>query len=115
MKGHDTRRLHAMALLLAGQTVEGNQRHTTDAFISTAFSQGETGSCGYRADAPHETAGGSGRGTNVRATPMVGGSPPDAPRPAAKRQRRLGPSAHRPADDGWSAHRTRSADGRRPR
>src|SRR5215217_4791663 len=46
-----------MALLLAGQTVEGNQRHTTDAFISTAFSQGETGSCGYRADAPHETAG----------------------------------------------------------
>jgi hypothetical protein len=32
-----------MALLLnAGKTVERNQRHTTDAFISTASSQSET-------------------------------------------------------------------------
>ena len=36
VEGDDTRRLHAMALLLpAGKTVERNQRHTTDAFIST--------------------------------------------------------------------------------
>jgi hypothetical protein len=42
VEGYDTRRLHAMALLLAGKTVERNQRHTTEAFISTASSQGET-------------------------------------------------------------------------
>jgi hypothetical protein len=42
VEGYDIRRLHAMALLLlAGQAVEGNQRHTTEAFISTASSQGK--------------------------------------------------------------------------
>jgi hypothetical protein len=53
VEGYDTRRLHAMALLLllAGKTVERNQRHTTDAFISPPPAKARTTSCGYRAEA----------------------------------------------------------------